>query len=205
MSHNDGEDNFPLATALAGKRKAEEGSVGAAAATARKQNTAKTQSKSKNLTKKAAAGSARVVETKQRMASKQRTPNFAVGEDIALCKAYVNCTLNPLVGNDQKAEVFWNAVLKAYNDINSNYSADDEVIVVERESASLRNRFQRAIAKQTKEWNPFSKGLWKLRPAARRRRIGYPWLLRNTTINMGDDSYLSTALKFFISFRSLIL
>jgi hypothetical protein len=36
MSHNDREDNFPLATTLAGKRKAEDGSVGAAAATARK-------------------------------------------------------------------------------------------------------------------------------------------------------------------------
>jgi hypothetical protein len=37
--------------------------------------------------------------------------------------------------------------------------------VVERESNSLRNRFQRAIAKQTKEWNPFYKKIVEAPPS----------------------------------------
>jgi hypothetical protein len=51
------------------------------------------------------------VEAKQRTVKKQKTPNFAVVDYIVLCKDYVNCTLGPLVGNHQKVEVFWNAVL----------------------------------------------------------------------------------------------
>jgi hypothetical protein len=47
------------------------------------------------------------------MAMKKRTPNFLASEDIALCKAYINCTLDSLVGEELKAELFyrWNAVL----------------------------------------------------------------------------------------------
>jgi hypothetical protein len=33
--------------------------------------------------------------------------NYTAVEDLCLCKAYVNCTLNPTKGTDQKAEHFW--------------------------------------------------------------------------------------------------
>jgi hypothetical protein len=157
MSHNDKEDNFPISTTLEGKRKAEE------EASITQKPSKKKPAEKETITHRKEGGT---VEVNQRTVTiKQRTPNYAVGEDIALCTAYVNCTLNPLVGNDQKAEIFWNAVLQAYNDINSNYSTDDDVIVVERESSSLRNRFQRSIAKQTKEWNPFYKRIAQAPPS----------------------------------------
>jgi hypothetical protein len=146
MSQNDKEDNFPLPTTLVKKRKAQEESVNNAMPSKKKPAEKQTSTqKPKGDT----------VEARQRMATKKRTLNFAVDDDIALCKAYVNCTLNPLVGNDQKAEVFWNAALQAYNDINSNYSTAHDMIVVEIDSAPLKNRFHRSIAQQTKEWHPF--------------------------------------------------
>jgi hypothetical protein len=104
-------------------------------------------------------------ESKRKPQAKQRTPNFQVADDVALCKAFVNCTLNPLVGNDQRAEIFWDTVLEAYNNIIAKDATEDDVFVVERESASIRNRFQRSIAKQVKEWNPFYKRVAEAPPS----------------------------------------
>jgi hypothetical protein len=91
---------------------------------------------------------------------------------VALYKAYVNCTLIPLVGKDQKAQVFWNAVLDEYNTLNGRGAKDDDVIRVQRESASIRNRFQRTIARQVKEWNPFYKRIAEAPTAALRSKTG---------------------------------
>jgi hypothetical protein len=94
---------------------------------------------------------------------KQRTPNFLVSEDVALCKAYVSCTLNPLVDNDQKAEVF-ECCPRCIQHTNGKGAKDvgkgakgDNVFPVLRESGSIRSRLQRTIARQMKEWNPIYK------------------------------------------------
>ena len=41
---------------------------------------------------------------------KGRPPNFTEEEDTVLAKAYVSTSLNPILGIDQKQEVFWGAV-----------------------------------------------------------------------------------------------
>jgi hypothetical protein len=141
--------------------------VTAAAAEAESQQKA-TTSKKKPQAKKMKAIEAtnknKVCRANQVTKIKQRTPNFLVSEDVALCEAYVNCTLNPLVDSDQKAEVFWNAVLDAYTTLNGKGAKDngkgakgDNVFLVQRESATIRSRFQRTIARQMKEWNPIYK------------------------------------------------
>lgn len=119
----------------------------------------KAQAKKKIDTKKTKTTVAKVEK------GKQRQPNFQAIEDILLCKAYVNCTENPLIGNDQTAETFWNSVLQTYNNLQEKEKWDEDAIIVERDYASLRNRFQRTIAKQLKEWNPFYKRVAEAPPS----------------------------------------
>jgi hypothetical protein len=43
-----------------------------------------------------------------------RVSNFVVVEDVALCKAYVNVTLNPIDGAGQKSKEFWDHIHRKY-------------------------------------------------------------------------------------------
>lgn len=130
--------------AVAASTKAKKQKKAKAATTAKKKKGGKTNSK-----KKQAPVKVEVV--------MQRAPNYQRFEDIALCKAYVNCTENPIVGNDQKADTFWNSVLAKYNILKATECDDNDVVIVERDANSIRNRFQRTIAKTLREWNPFYK------------------------------------------------
>jgi hypothetical protein len=64
-----------------------------------------------------------------------------------------------------KAEVFWNAVLDAYTTLSGKGAKDDDVILVQRESASIGNIFQRTLARQVKEWHPFYKRIAEALPS----------------------------------------
>ena len=43
-----------------------------------------------------------------------KAPNFTIEEDVALAKAYVSCTNNPLCGVEQKAEQFFASIADKY-------------------------------------------------------------------------------------------
>jgi hypothetical protein len=43
-----------------------------------------------------------------------KASNFVAVEDVALCKAYVNVTLNPITGVGQKAYSFWDHIHRKY-------------------------------------------------------------------------------------------
>jgi hypothetical protein len=43
-----------------------------------------------------------------------KASNFVAGEDVALCKAYVNVTLNPIDGVEQKASSFWDHIRRNF-------------------------------------------------------------------------------------------
>jgi hypothetical protein len=43
-----------------------------------------------------------------------KASHFVAVEDVALCKAYVNVTLNPINGVGQKSSVFWDHIQRKY-------------------------------------------------------------------------------------------
>ncbi|KAG7353210.1 No apical meristem-associated C-terminal domain containing protein [Nitzschia inconspicua] len=53
-----------------------------------------------------------------------RPKNFTPIEDVRLCRAYVNATLNPITGTDQKMEVFWRGIKGKFDEL---YAEADEV------------------------------------------------------------------------------
>jgi hypothetical protein len=80
---------------------AEKGTAAAAAAAAESQQKATTSKKNpqaKKMKAIKATNKNKVCRANQVTKIKERTPNFLVSEDVALCKAYVNGTLNPLIG-----------------------------------------------------------------------------------------------------------
>jgi hypothetical protein len=43
-----------------------------------------------------------------------KAANFVAVEDVVLCKAYVNVTLNPINGAGQKSKEFWDHIHRKY-------------------------------------------------------------------------------------------
>jgi hypothetical protein len=43
-----------------------------------------------------------------------KAANFVAAEDVAMCKAYVNVTLNPIDGVEQKASSFWDHIHRKF-------------------------------------------------------------------------------------------
>ncbi|KAG7347242.1 hypothetical protein IV203_015947 [Nitzschia inconspicua] len=69
--------------------------------------------------------------------------NFTPIEDVMLCRAYVNATLNPITGTDQKMEVFWRGIKGKFDEL---YAEADEVQEgVARAPEALMNRYMRKI------------------------------------------------------------
>ncbi|KAG7372189.1 No apical meristem-associated C-terminal domain containing protein [Nitzschia inconspicua] len=72
-----------------------------------------------------------------------RPKNFTPIEDVMLCRAYVNATLNPITGTDQKMEVFWRGIKGKFDEL---YAEADEVQEgVARAPEALMNRYMRKI------------------------------------------------------------
>jgi hypothetical protein len=66
-----------------------------------------------------------------------KASNFVAVEDVALCKAYVNVTLNPIEDAGQKSKTFWDHIHRKYcllfkQDNTSN-------ALPERDTESLKN------------------------------------------------------------------
>ncbi|KAG7366474.1 MULE transposase domain containing protein [Nitzschia inconspicua] len=84
-----------------------------------------------------------------------RPMNFTPIEDVMLCRAYVNATLNPITGTDQKMEVFWRGIKAKFDEL---YAEADEVQEgVARAPEALMNRYMRKIQPEMNLWIPFYK------------------------------------------------
>ncbi|KAG7345300.1 hypothetical protein IV203_032831 [Nitzschia inconspicua] len=84
-----------------------------------------------------------------------RPKNFTPIEDVMLCRAYVNATLNPITGTDQKMEVFWRGIKGKFDEL---YAEADEVQEgVARAPEALMNRYMRKIQPEMNLWIPFYK------------------------------------------------
>jgi hypothetical protein len=70
-----------------------------------------------------------------------RAANFVAAEDVALCKAYVNVTLNPIDGVGQKSKEFWDHIHRKYCLLLKEDNPSEAL--PERDSESLKNQFQR--------------------------------------------------------------
>lgn len=70
--------------------------------------------------------------------------NYSDIEDVCLCKAYVNCTVNPVKGNNQKGDTFWKGVHATYEEFMEKEDKD-LMLLQQRDSKSLMNRFKKTI------------------------------------------------------------
>ena len=77
---------------------------------------------------------------------------FTEEEDVALCKAWVNCSMDPIVGADQKKDHFWIRIHSKFNII---YAEDSEVAMEDVNQwpiKSIRDRFSK-LEKEVKKFN----------------------------------------------------
>jgi hypothetical protein len=84
---------------------------------------------------------------------KGRPPNFTEEEDTVLAKAYVSTSLNPIMGTDQKQEVFWGAVFDRFVEL---YKTDVEVqdldVLQKRTWRSLDQRYKKHLQPDVTKW-----------------------------------------------------
>ena len=83
-----------------------------------------------------------------------RSLNFTPQEDLALAKAYVSCTNNPLCGVEQKASAFYGEVADKFFVIMSEESGLGEGIV-RRSAESLKNRWSKHIQPDMNKFLPY--------------------------------------------------
>jgi hypothetical protein len=92
-----------------------------------------------------------------------KAANFVAAEDVALCEAYVNVTLNPIDGVKQKASSFWDHIHRKFclllKPDNPSKTLQD------RDSESLKNRFQRQIQKKMNVYNRYYKQVKECPPS----------------------------------------
>jgi hypothetical protein len=84
-----------------------------------------------------------------------RASSFVAVEDVVLCKAYVNVTLNPIDGVGQKSKEFWDYTHRKCCLLLKEENPSDEL--QERDSESLKNQFQRKIQKKMNVYNKYYK------------------------------------------------
>jgi hypothetical protein len=89
--------------------------------------------------------------------------NFVVVEDVALCKDYVNVTLNPIDGVGQKSKEFWDHIHRRYCLFLKEDCPTD--VMPERDSESLRNPFQRQIQRKMNIYNKYYKQVKECPPS----------------------------------------
>ena len=89
------------------------------------------------------------VKVKEESLPKRRV--FTEEEDIALCKAWVNCSMDPVVGADQKKDHFWTRIHNKFYKI---YNEESDVVVDGKKwpIKSVKDRFGK-IEKEVKTFN----------------------------------------------------
>jgi hypothetical protein len=86
----------------------------------------------------------------------QRQLNFSKAEDIALTKAYINASDDPVVGNNQKGMDFWK---KVHANFVSLMEKEDGPPPAVRGWNACRDRFQKRIQKDVQEFHALSKSV----------------------------------------------
>ena len=80
---------------------------------------------------------------------------FTEDEDMFICKAFVNCTTDSIRGADQKGDDSWKRVHEKFYIL---YNEEAEVAIDKKWSwKSVRNRFQKTIAKSVQKFNGYYK------------------------------------------------
>jgi hypothetical protein len=92
-----------------------------------------------------------------------KAANFVAAEDVALCKAYVNVTLNPIDGVEQKASSFWDHIHRKFCLLLKPDNPSEAL--PDRDSESLKNRFQRQIQKKMNVYNRYYKQVKECPPS----------------------------------------
>ena len=78
--------------------------------------------------------------------------NFTKDEDFFLSKAYVQVSLDPIRGNDQKSGDLWSQVYKTYMVVYKNEAEVQEEDMTGQNMESIKSRFQRNIQKDVVEY-----------------------------------------------------
>jgi hypothetical protein len=92
-----------------------------------------------------------------------KASNFVAVEDVALCKAYVNVTLNPIDGVEQKASSFWDHIPRKFCLLLKPDNPSEAL--PDRDSELLKNRFQRRIQKKMNVYNKYYKQVKECLPS----------------------------------------
>jgi hypothetical protein len=92
------------------------------------------------------------------MAESTKKPrNFSGFEDEILCRAYVSASTNPLVGTDQKLELFWKDIKKRFDELFLKEYVGEAGKKEDRTWQALHTRFTKKIQPEMNLWNPFYK------------------------------------------------
>jgi hypothetical protein len=110
----------------------------------------------------------------------KRQANFSPDEDYMLCCAYINVSVDPIIGVGQKSETFWTRVLEKYLLLTEQYLADNGDELPVRNSASLQQRWKKRIANSMQLWNKFYRQVKSV------KRSGW-----------NEDNYLEEASKLY--------
>ena len=98
---------------------------------------------------------------KEEKASKRRM--WTEEEDEALCKAFVNVTTDPIVGNQQKGDVFWQRVQKKMYEVIEHAEVADTTNPWPYKS--VESRLSKTIGKQTTLFNTYYLQMKKEHPS----------------------------------------
>ena len=135
------------------------------AATAKKRKAAKATGKqvaaAKQATTARVAEESAAVKVKAEKVSKRRM--WTEEEDEALCKAFVNVTTDPIVGNGQKGDVFWQRVQKKMYEVMEGAEVADTSNPWPYKS--VESRLAKTIGKQTTLFNTYYLQMKKEHPS----------------------------------------
>jgi hypothetical protein len=83
-------------------------------------------------------------EKKQKTSSGRptNTASFVEYKDIALCKAYVNVSQDPVRGSEKKAAVFWEDIKQRYDEV-LKMEVNSSKKLPDRNKESLKNRYKK--------------------------------------------------------------
>ena len=85
----------------------------------------------------------------------KRQANFSQDEDFMLCCAYVNVSVDPIVGVGQKAETFWTRVLEKYLLLTEKHLSDSGAELPVRNTDLLQQLNKKKIGYSMQLWNKF--------------------------------------------------
>ena len=83
----------------------------------------------------------------------KRQAHFSQDKDFILCCAFVNVSVDPVIGVGQKSEPFWTQVLEKYLLLTEKHLSDYGAEFQVQNSASLQQRWKKKIAHPMQLWN----------------------------------------------------